>query len=49
VRAMVGTMVDIGRGKRRAGDMTAILRARRRDAAGPLAPPHGLCLWEVSY
>jgi tRNA pseudouridine38-40 synthase len=49
VRAMVGTMVDIGRGKRRAGDMTAILRAQRRDAAGTLAPPHGLCLWEVSY
>ncbi|MHB1535868.1 MAG: tRNA pseudouridine(38-40) synthase TruA [Acidimicrobiales bacterium] len=49
VRSLVGTMVDMGLGKRRAGEMTGILRARQRGAAGPLAPPHGLCLWEVSY
>jgi tRNA pseudouridine38-40 synthase len=49
VRALVGTMVDMGRGRRRAGEMAAILRAGRRDAAGTLAPAHGLCLWEVSY
>jgi tRNA pseudouridine38-40 synthase len=49
VRALVGTMVDMGRGRRRAGDMSTILRARRRDAAGTLAPAHGLCLWAVSY
>ncbi|MDP9075171.1 MAG: tRNA pseudouridine(38-40) synthase TruA [Actinomycetota bacterium] len=49
VRALVGTMVEIGVGKRRAGDMASILRARRRAAAGQLAPPHGLCLWQVSY
>jgi len=49
VRAIVGTMVDIGVGKRRAGEMAGILRARQRAVAGQLAPPHGLCLWEVMY
>jgi tRNA pseudouridine38-40 synthase len=49
VRAIVGTMVDIGVGKRRAGEMAGILRAHDRRAAGQLAPPHGLCLWEVTY
>jgi tRNA pseudouridine38-40 synthase len=49
VRAVVGTMVDMGMGKRRAGEMSGIIRARDRAAAGQLAPPHGLCLWEVTY
>ena len=42
-------MVDVGLGKRRAGEMTGIMRARDRAAAGQLAPPHGLCLREVTY
>jgi tRNA pseudouridine38-40 synthase len=49
VRAIVGTMVEIGTGKRKAGDMSAILAARDRAVAGQIAPPHGLCLWEVLY
>jgi tRNA pseudouridine38-40 synthase len=49
VRALVGTLVEVGIGKRKAGDMTGILRANSRSAAGQLAPPHGLCLWEVLY
>ena len=49
VRSMVGTLVDVGTGRLRAGDLMAILRARRRDAAGRLAPPQGLCLWDVEY
>jgi tRNA pseudouridine38-40 synthase len=49
VRSVVGTMVEIGRGRRRAGDMAAVVRARDRAVAGPPAPPHGLCLWEVTY
>lgn len=49
VRSLVGTMVDIGRGKRPPGEMTAILRARDRAAAPTVAPPHGLVLWEVGY
>jgi tRNA pseudouridine38-40 synthase len=42
-------MVEVGMGKRRAGEMSGILRARDRAAAGQLAPPNGLCLWEVTY
>jgi tRNA pseudouridine38-40 synthase len=49
VRAVVGTLVDMGRGRRKAGEMSSILRARDRAAAGQLAPPHGLCLWAVGY
>jgi tRNA pseudouridine38-40 synthase len=49
VRSVVGTMVDMGRGRRRAGEMTSILRARSRTAAGQPAPPHGLTLWSVRY
>ncbi|MDQ1396935.1 MAG: tRNA pseudouridine38-40 synthase [Acidimicrobiaceae bacterium] len=49
VRALVGTMVDVGLGRKRAGDMAWMLRSRDRSKAGQLAPPHGLCLWEVTY
>jgi tRNA pseudouridine38-40 synthase len=49
VRALVGTLVEVGMGKRRAGEIAGILRAHSRSAAGQLAPPHGLCLWEVLY
>jgi tRNA pseudouridine38-40 synthase len=49
VRSVVGTLVDVGRGKLRAGDLTGVIAARDRHAAGDLAPPHGLCLWEVGY
>ncbi|MGH9076214.1 MAG: tRNA pseudouridine(38-40) synthase TruA [Acidimicrobiales bacterium] len=49
VRALVGTLVEVGLGRRRAGEMAGILRAAERSAAGRLAPPQGLCLWEVTY
>jgi tRNA pseudouridine38-40 synthase len=49
VRSIVGLMVDIGTGRKHAGDVTGILRAQDRAAAGPVAPAHGLCLWEVRY
>jgi tRNA pseudouridine38-40 synthase len=49
VRSLVGTMVDVGRGRKRAGDMADIVRAADRAAAGQPAPPHGLCLWQVLY
>ena len=47
VRAIVGTLVDVGVGRRRPGEMTGALRALDRAAVGNLAPPSGLCLWEV--
>ncbi len=49
VRAIVGTMVPMGLGRRRAGEMAAILRARDRSMADRVAPARGLCLWEVEY
>ena len=49
VRALTGTMVWMGLGKSRAGEMAGILRARSRSAAPQLAPARGLCLWEVEY
>jgi tRNA pseudouridine38-40 synthase len=49
VRAIVGTLVEVGAGKRRPGDIMGVLRGRDRQAAGQLAPPRGLCLWDVGY
>ncbi|MBK9179591.1 MAG: tRNA pseudouridine(38-40) synthase TruA [Acidimicrobiales bacterium] len=49
VRSIVGTLVDVGRGRLRAGELLAILRRRDRAAAGQPAPAHGLCLWAVRY
>jgi tRNA pseudouridine38-40 synthase len=49
VRAIVGTLVEVGQGKRRPGEMMAVLRSADRNTAGQLAPPRGLCLWEVGY
>jgi tRNA pseudouridine38-40 synthase len=49
VRSVVGTLVDVGSGRLHAGQLLGILAGRSRDAAGSLAPPQGLCLWEVAY
>jgi len=49
VRSIVGTLVEVGRGRRTPADVTAALRARDRSTAGQLAPPHGLVLWAVGY
>jgi tRNA pseudouridine38-40 synthase len=49
VRSIVGTLAEVGSGKRRPGDLLAALHAADRDVAGQLAPPRGLCLWEVGY
>jgi tRNA pseudouridine38-40 synthase len=49
VRIIVGTLIEVGEGKREPGDMRRILLARDRLEAGPTAPAHGLCLWEVVY
>ncbi len=49
VRSIVGLLVDVGLGRRRAGEVLGVLRARDRSAAGTVAPPHGLCLEQVGY
>lgn len=49
VRSIVGTMVDMGMGRMHAGEMLSIVHRRDRAAAGQVAPPQGLMLWEVGY
>jgi tRNA pseudouridine38-40 synthase len=49
VRAMVGTLVEVGLGKRTAASLRDILAARDRSAAGKTAPAHGLYLIRVDY
>ncbi len=49
VRNIVGTLVEVGRGKLEPADVTRILQARDRTLAGPTAPAQGLCLVSVDY
>ena len=49
VRSIVGTLVKVGEGEHPPGWVAEVLEARDRAAAGPVAPPHGLFLVEVSY
>ena len=49
VRTIVGTLVEIGRGKRPPNNMDAIIAARDRRSAGQAAPAHGLVLECVDY
>lgn len=49
VRSIVGTMVEVGLGRRHAGELLRIIGSGDRANAGRLAPPDGLCLAEVGY
>jgi tRNA pseudouridine38-40 synthase len=49
VRAMTGTIVQVGKGRMRREDVAAALAGGDRAAAGPTAPAHGLHLWSVHY
>ena len=49
VRAIAGTLIEVGRGRRPAAEMRRILEARNRAAAGTTAPARGLTLIVVRY
>ena len=49
VRAIVGTLVEIGRGRRPSASMASLLESGSRAAAGATAPPQGLFLVRVEY
>jgi tRNA pseudouridine38-40 synthase len=49
VRSIVGTLVEIGQGRRSPAEMMARLRSGSRQGAAKLAPPEGLCLIAVRY
>lgn len=49
VRIIVGTLLDVGRGRIRVEDMEKILEAKEREQAGHTAKAQGLCLLRVDY
>ncbi|MCH5274750.1 MAG: tRNA pseudouridine(38-40) synthase TruA [Lachnospiraceae bacterium] len=49
VRILMGTLLEVGMGKRKAAEMTEIMSSGKRDRAGALAPARGLTLLEVRY
>ncbi|CAM3447760.1 tRNA pseudouridine(38-40) synthase TruA [Aequorivita lipolytica] len=49
VRAIVGTLLDVGHGKTTLEDFKAILNSKSREEAGASAPAHGLYLTKVVY
>lgn len=49
VRNIVGTLVEVGRGRWEPEYIEEILAAKDRNAAGPIAPASGLCLMEIFY
>lgn len=49
VRNIVGTLVEVGVGRWKPEKIPEVLEARDRRAAGPIAPPNGLCLMWIEY
>lgn len=49
VRKIVGTLLEVGRGKLRAEDIAGIFESRDRSKSGPTAPPEGLYLVALKY
>ncbi|MFQ3661690.1 MAG: tRNA pseudouridine(38-40) synthase TruA [Chloroflexaceae bacterium] len=49
VRVIVGTVLQVGRGRMGVTEFRQVLEGRDRKAAGPTAAPHGLILMSVSY
>lgn len=49
VRAIVGTLIEVGRGKISAEEFHAIIERRNRSEAGTSMPAHALFLWDIKY
>ncbi len=49
VRILVGTLLEVGNGERKAEEIPELLLKRDRRLAGKTAPAHGLYLWQVFY
>ncbi|MDQ0209299.1 tRNA pseudouridine(38-40) synthase TruA [Alkalicoccobacillus murimartini] len=49
VRIAVGTLLEVGSGKRSPSEVAQIISSENRKAAGKTAPAHGLYLWSVTY
>lgn len=49
IRILVGTLVEVGEGKREGSSLPGVLSAKDREKAGFTAPPEGLMLLEVKY
>jgi tRNA pseudouridine38-40 synthase len=49
VRILLGTLLEVGRGKRAPSEIATILASRDRRRAGKTALPNGLCLVKVQY
>jgi tRNA pseudouridine38-40 synthase len=49
VRNIIGTLVEVGDGRRPAASISDMLASRNRQTAGPTAPPSGLYLVRVDY
>ena len=49
VRAIVGTLLEVGQGKMTVKDFENIILSKQRSMAGKSAPAHGLCLTKVQY
>lgn len=49
VRIIIGTLLEVGRGRKNPEDIKKILNSKNRQLAGKTAPGHGLYLWQVNY
>jgi tRNA pseudouridine38-40 synthase len=49
VRALVGAVLEVGKGRREPDWPARLLAGGVRDPGAPVVPPHGLCLEEVGY
>lgn len=49
VRSITGALIKVGEGRMTVGELTEIVRTKKRTALVETAPPHGLFLWQVYY